>query len=240
MSNRVSDQVCKNIRVNNSIFLQGLKITANNDSELCLNGMTLQDYLGKITITKTMADEFRGPRGERGNQGIQGKRGPMGPRGPQGERGERGEEGDVGPQGPMGNRGPRGDKGEKGDKGDVGPPGPEGPPGPKGDPSNVPGPQGPPGETGPQGPEGEQGKRGIRGPKGFDLSSVPSTRAGVGKLKNGKVTIESSAVSETSLIFLTARDKCGALTVTEQVPDQSFSVESGNANELEFNWFIVN
>lgn len=124
MAYRVSDQVVKNIRVHESIFLgsnprTSIKLSCNssnksvNDSQLCINGRPIAEYLSNVPISTSSASTGSSnplSRGERGPAGVRGERGPPGPRGPPGEKGDPGES-IEGPEGRPGKRGPRGPRG---------------------------------------------------------------------------------------------------------------------------------
>ena len=141
-------------------------------------------------------------------------------------------------------KGMRGERGERGLMGERGPPGPRGERGEKGD----------PGEEGPEGPEGRPGQRGPRGPRGFSLEEIPSDRAGKARLVDGYVKIDTNAVTEKSMIFITPcsilqkSEMSGVLTVTKQMDGESFMVESIDPSDQsrltsdsrEFNWFMIN
>lgn len=140
----------------------------------------------------------------------------------------------------------KGTKGERGERGLIGERGPVGPRGERGE-------KGDPGE-GIEGPEGRQGKRGPRGPRGFNLEEIPPERAGKATLVEGKAKIQSDAVTEKSMIFITPcsllakSEMFGVLTVTKQIDGESFIVESiepTNQSVIKtdtrtFNWFMLN
>lgn len=120
MAYRVSDQVVKNIRVHESIFIgkhprTSIKLScksnnvSQNDSVLFINDRPITEYIGNAKIPEATSSSQQQPaRLERGKQGIRGERGPPGPRGPPGERGMPGEDGPEGRPGQRGARGPRG------------------------------------------------------------------------------------------------------------------------------------
>jgi len=87
---------------------------------------------------------------------------------------------------------------------------------------------------------------------GYAFASI-NTSAGPLKLQsetingvdfeNGKLTIDTTAVSRQSAIFVTPRTKTNhQLSVTQQTAGTSFTVEvtSSSSEDIKFNWWIVN